>query len=214
VSTQKAEVSHPWFARMYLRMAEKRKDGEEEEHRRRLLAGLTGRVIEVGAGNGLNFRHYPETVREVVAVEPEPILREAAAEAAPAAPVEVTVVDGVADALPAEDHSFDGAVASLVLCSVPDQSSALDEMSRVLRPGGELRFYEHVVSRRGWAARLERLADATFWPRVAGGCHTSRDTSAAIRSAGFEIEDEERFSFSPGAPVPPLAHIVGVARRA
>jgi SAM-dependent methyltransferase len=206
------EIHHPWFARMYLRMAKKRQDGEEEGHRSRLLSGLSGRVIEVGAGNGLNFPHYPPTVTEVLAVEPEPILRKAAVEVAPEAPVKVVVVDGVADRLPAEDDSLDGAVASLVLCSVPDQGSALAEISRVLRPGGELRFYEHVVSRQPWKARLERLADATFWPRVAGGCHTARDTSAAIRAAGFEVEREERFGFSPGAPVPPLAHVLGVAR--
>jgi ubiquinone/menaquinone biosynthesis C-methylase UbiE len=212
VGAIKTEVNHPWFARMYLRMAKKREGGEEAEHRSRLLKGLSGRVIEVGAGNGLNFGHYPSSVTEVLAVEPEPILRKAAIEAASRAQVKVEAVDGIADALPAEDDSFDAAVASLVLCSVPDQASALAELSRVLRPGGELRFYEHVVSRRPWAARLERIADATFWPRVAGGCHSARDTSAAIRKAGFEIEEEERFRFSPGAPVPPLAHIIGIAR--
>jgi ubiquinone/menaquinone biosynthesis C-methylase UbiE len=213
VAGGKTEVHHPWFARMYLRMAKKRRDGEEGEHRSRLLEGLSGRVIEVGAGNGLNFPHYPPSVTEVLAVEPEPILRKAALEVAPEAPVKVVVVDGVADRLPAEDDSFDEAVASLILCSVPDQGSALAEISRVLRPGGQLRFYEHVVSDRPWKARLERFADATFWPRVAGGCHTARDTSAAIRAAGFEVQREERFGFSPGAPVPPLAHVLGVARK-
>jgi ubiquinone/menaquinone biosynthesis C-methylase UbiE len=214
VEQTKTEVNHPWFARMYLRMAKKRRGGEEEEHRARMLSGLSGRVIEVGAGNGLNFPHYPATVTEVLAVEPEPILRDAAIEAAAEAPVKVTVVAGVADALPADDGSFDAAVASLVLCSVPEQASALAEISRVLRPGGELRFYEHVVSQRLWAAGLERFADATFWPRVAGGCHCARDTSAAIRAARFDIVEEERFHFSPGAPVPPLSHIVGTARKA
>ena len=111
---------------------------------RRDAAGLTGRVVEVGAGNGLNFGHYPATVTEVVAVEPEPYLRERAEEAARAAPVDVTVVVGLADALPAEDGAFDAAVASLVLCSVPDQAGALAELRRVVRPDGELRFYEHV----------------------------------------------------------------------
>ena len=208
-----SDVSHPFFARMYMRLSRKRETGPEDEHRGRLLAGLSGRVIEVGCGNGLNFPHYPAAVTGVLAVEPEPTLRRAAEEAAADAPVEVEVVPGVADALPAADGSLDAAVASLVLCSVPDQATALAEISRVLRPGGELRFYEHVVSHKRWAARLERLADATFWPRVAGGCHTARDTAGAIATAGFEVEELDRFGFSPGAPVPPLAHILGRARR-
>jgi ubiquinone/menaquinone biosynthesis C-methylase UbiE len=206
-------VHHPIFARLYLRMTRSRKAKGEDEHRRRLLAGLSGRVIEVGAGNGLNFPFYPQAVEEVIAVEPEPTLRKAALAAAREAPVRVEVIDGVAGALPAQDASFDVGVASLVLCSVPDQARALAELRRVIRPGGELRFYEHVVSGRPLQARLQRLADATFWPRVGGGCHMSRDTTPAIEDAGFAIESLDRFPFSPGAPIPALAHILGVARR-
>jgi ubiquinone/menaquinone biosynthesis C-methylase UbiE len=115
--------------------------------------------------------------------------------------------------LPPPDASFDAGIASLVLCSVPDQQRALGEYRRVIRPGGELRFYEHVISHRPMAARLQRVADAVFWPRVGGGCHLSRDTGAAIERARFSVESIERFSFTPGAPVPPLPHILGVARR-
>ena len=207
------KVKHPVFARLYLRMTSGRKARGEDEYRRELLAGLSGRVIEVGAGNGLNFPFYPETVEEVVAVEPEPLLRKAAEDNAGEAPVPVRVVDGVSGRLPADDASFDAGVASLVLCSVPDQQRALGELRRVIRRGGELRFYEHVVAHRPLPAALQRLADATFWPRVGGGCHMSRDTGAAIEQAGFEVERSERFSFSPGPPVPPLPHILGVARR-
>ena len=207
------KVHHPLFARFYLRMASSRKSRGEDEYRRKLLAGLTGRVIEVGAGNGLNFPCYPESVDEVLAVEPEPLLREAATKSAQEAPVLVKVVDGVSGRLPAEDESFDAGVASLVLCSVPDQQRALAEFHRVIRPGGELRFYEHVVAERPLAARLQRLADATFWPRVGGGCHLARDTGVAIEEAGFTVESSERFPFTPGAPVPPIPHILGVARR-
>jgi ubiquinone/menaquinone biosynthesis C-methylase UbiE len=106
------------------------------DHRRKLLAGLAGRVLEVGAGNGLNFAHYPPAVTEVLAVEPEPYLSGLAQAAAAQAPVPVRVVDGTADALPTPDASMDGAVASLVLCSVPNQARALAELDRVLRPGG------------------------------------------------------------------------------
>lgn len=208
----KTEVHHPWFARVYLRMEGRRAGGPEADHRARLLEGLAGRVIEVGAGNGLNFPLYPRAVTEVVAIEPEPLLREAGIKAAAEAPVPITVVSGVADALPVEDGSFDAAVASLVLCTVPDQATALVEIRRVLRPGGELRYYEHVVAHKPWAIRLQRLADATFWPRVAGGCHMARDTMASIDRAGFEAQWHERFPFTPGAPVPATPHILGVAR--
>lgn len=201
------------FARLYLRMASSRKVKGEDEYRRRLLAGLSGSVIEVGAGNGLNFEFYPEAVERVLAVEPEPLLREAAVKNAREAPVPVEVVDGVSSRLPADDGSFDAGVASLVLCSVPDQRRALGEFRRVIRPGGELRFYEHVVAERALPARLQRLADALFWPRVAGGCHMARDTAAAMAEAGFVIEQSERFSFTPGPPVPPIPHILGRARR-
>ena len=101
-------------------------------------------MIEVGAGNGLNFPHYPADVEELVAVEPEEYLRERAVAAVRTAPVPIRVLDGVAGRLPAGDGSFDAAVVSGVLCSVPDQGSALADLRRVLRPGGELRFYEHV----------------------------------------------------------------------
>jgi hypothetical protein len=96
---------------------------------------------------------------------------------------------------------------------VPDQQRALAELHRVIRSGGELRFYEHVLADKPIARRLQRLADATFWPHVAGGCHLSRDTGAAIEAAGFQIESQERFPFFPGPPVPAIPHILGVARR-
>ena len=157
------QVHHPLFARLYERLAPRVEEQGAAEHRRELLAGLKGRVIEVGAGTGLNFTHYPETVDEVVAVEPEAYLRRRAEEAAAAASVTVTVVDGVADRLPAADQSFDAGVASLVLCSVPDQASALAELRRVVRPGGELRFYDHVLANSPDLARFQH-AIGHVWP--------------------------------------------------
>ena len=205
-------VSHPVFARLYAALSPRAEGKGAGEHRDELLAGLTGRVVEVGAGNGLNFGHYPEAVTEVVAVEPEPYLRGRAAEAAADAAVPVTVLDGLADALPCADAAFDAGVASLVLCSVPDQAAALAELRRVIRPGGELRFYEHVESRHPRIAALQhQLDERDIWPRLAGGCHLGRDTLAAIRAAGFVIERCRRFRFPAGAVG--LAHIIGVARR-
>src|SRR6184192_3710117 len=124
-----------------------------------MLEGLAGRVLEVGAGNGLNFVHYPDTVTEVVAIEPEPFLRARAEEAANLTTVPIRVVDGVAGRLPVDDQSMDAAVASLVLCSVPDQAAALAELRRVIRPGGQLRFYEHVHSDRQPLRTILEIAD-------------------------------------------------------
>jgi ubiquinone/menaquinone biosynthesis C-methylase UbiE len=207
------QVKHPVFARVYERVAEMSERRGGAEHRRKMLAGLHGRVIEVGAGSGANFAHYPSGVSEVIAVEPEGYLRERAQQAAMKAPVRVTVTDGDADHLPGEAGSFDAGIAALVLCTVPDQQRAVAELYRVIRPGGELRFYEHVIGHNKWEARFQRFADATFWPHVAGGCHMARDTTSGIEQAGFTIETCERFPFSPAVFLPPDPHILGVARR-
>ena len=208
-----AEVHHPIFARLYARMSPRADALGAAEHRREALAGLTGRMIELGAGNGLNFAHYPDTVTEVVAVEPEDYLRRRAEQAATSAAVPVRVVDAVADDLRFGDETFDAAVAALVLCSVPDQASALAELRRVLRPGGELRFYEHVRPNNPRTAAIwQRADDWNIYPRIAGGCHAARDTESAIRAAGFEIETCRRFPFKGGPVTAP--HIIGRARKA
>jgi SAM-dependent methyltransferase len=205
-------VHHPIFARLFDRLVRKA-DPAQADHRRELLAGLSGRVIEVGAGNGINFPNYPPAVTEVVAVEPETYLRRKAAEAAAAAPVPVTVVDGLADALPAEDGSFDAAVCSLVLCSVPDQTRALAEIARILKPGGELRFYEHVLSQDPKRARAQDRITGV-WSFCGGGCHPNRDTPTAIAQAGFELDRCRRFAFKPGPLMTVVEpHVIGVARR-
>jgi ubiquinone/menaquinone biosynthesis C-methylase UbiE len=191
---------------------EERRGGAER--RRQLLDGLSGSVVEIGAGSGVSFAHYPTSVREVIAVEPEPSLRERALQVAQAAPVPVRVVDGVAEKLPLADASVDAALMAGVLCSVPDPIRALAEVARVLRPGGELRFYEHVIARNGRLARLQRFLDATFWPRLFGGCHTTRDTEAALVASGFTVEERERFSFRPTLLATPVApRILGRARQ-
>jgi ubiquinone/menaquinone biosynthesis C-methylase UbiE len=206
------EVHHPLFARLYGRLSPRTDTRGGAEHRRELLAGLHGRVLELGAGNGLNFPYYPAAVTEVVAVEPEDYLRARADGAAQTAPVRVTIVDAVADQLPFPNGSFDAAIASLVLCSVPDQASALGELRRVLRPGGELRFYEHVRPNNPRTAAIwQRFDDWNIYPRIAGGCHAARDTEAAIRNAGFAVERCRRFPFKGGPVTAP--HILGLARR-
>ncbi|MGC4875929.1 class I SAM-dependent methyltransferase [Micromonospora sp. DT43] len=207
-----AAVSHPLFARVYERLSVAMDRAGTAAFRRDVAAGLTGRVIEVGAGNGRMFAHYPRAVTEVVAVEPEPRLRAAAVRAARTAPVPVTVVDGLAEALPAGDGEFDAAVIALVLCTVPDQTAALAEIHRVLRPGGQLRFFEHVAAEEpGPLRRVQRLLDATVWPKLFAGCHTGRDTVAAIGAAGFAIDEVRRFRFPATSSSPSSPCVLGRA---
>ncbi|WP_314219506.1 class I SAM-dependent methyltransferase [Streptomyces zaehneri] len=208
-------VHHPLFARFYARLgtaAETR--GGLAPVRDQLLTGLSGRIIEIGAGNGLNFAHYPAAVSEVVAIEPERHLRTLALEAARRAEVPVDVVPGVAEALPVKSEAFDGAVVSLVLCSVRDVPRALGELRRVLRPGGELRFFEHGPGG-GPAMRFtQRALDRTVWPTLAGGCHLTRDILDALREAGFEPGPYRRLCVPEKGPRLPSSYcVLGRARR-
>lgn len=207
-------LDHPVFARVYARVSLLMERAGADEHRHRLLAGLSGRVVEIGAGNGLNFAHYPPEVTSVLAVEPEAHLRELARGNAGRAPVPVEVLDAAAERLPVADGSADAAVAALVLCSVAEQRAVLAELRRVLRPGGQLRFYEHVRADTPGLRRAQRVLDATVWPLLAGGCHLGRDTAAAIDAAGFRIEGLRRFQFPDGRRrTPASTHIAGTAVR-
>jgi ubiquinone/menaquinone biosynthesis C-methylase UbiE len=207
---QTRPARHPVFARFYARVGHLM-EAEVAEHRRKLLAGLAGRILEVGAGTGLNFPHYPATVTEVVAVEPEPYLRRLALTAARQTPAPIRVVDGAAEALPAPDIAFDTVITSLVLYSVVDLVRALAEIRRVLRPGGALRFYEHVradaphLAR--WQDRLERP-----WAWLAGGCHPNRETAAAITTAGLHMVELDRFDLQ-AMPALVRPHVLGVAQQ-
>jgi SAM-dependent methyltransferase len=204
-------VRHPVFARVLHRLSGPMEQ-EVGPYRDELLAGLSGRVVEIGAGNGMSFARYPATVEEVVAVEPEAYLRAKSELAARSAPVPVRVRDGVAAPLPLEDDGFDAAIASQVLCTVPDQAAALAELRRVLKPGGELRFLEHVRAERPGKARVQRGLDRSgVWPWFAGGCHCGRDTVAAIEAAGFRIERLRTFSVGPDW-LHTNPHVLGSAR--
>jgi SAM-dependent methyltransferase len=208
------KVSHPIWSRFLARfMGDIEEDGNAD-YRRENLAGVQGRVLELGVGTGLNFAHYGPEVTELVAAEPEPYMRERAVTAAAEAPVPVRVVDWPAEALDAPDASFDVGVACLVLCCVRDQRRALDELFRVIRPGGELRYYEHVRAGTPGLARVQAGADRIGLSRLLGNEHFARRTEQAIRAAGFEVERERRFRFQPSAlDFISASHVLGVARR-
>ncbi|KAA8969220.1 class I SAM-dependent methyltransferase [Mycobacterium sp.] len=209
--TSPTTVDHPFFARIWPTIA-----AHETEQiralRRENLAGLSGRVLEVGAGIGTNFGYYPGSVEQVVAVEPEPRLAERACAAAVDAPVPVQVTGTTVEEFVA-DEPFDAVVCSLVLCSVSDPGAVLRQLSAELRPGGELRYLEHVASG-GFRGRLQLLADATVWPRLFGNCHTHRDTERLMIDAGFQLDGARRELTLPGwLPVPVSEFALGRARK-
>lgn len=204
-------VDNPFFARLWTAMSS-REPESLRRLRRQNLAGLTGRVLEVGAGTGTNFEFYPATVTEVVAVEPERRLAALAQQAAARAGVPVTVSTDTVEQF-ADTEPFDAVVCSLVLCSVDDPEAVVGQLFSLLKPGGELRYLEHVASD-GARARLQKVADATVWPRLLGNCHTHRHTEDTIVGAGFLVTDSRReWTFPAWVPLPVAEFAIGVAKR-
>lgn len=206
-------VDNPFFARLWSTMST-REPESIRALRRENLEGLTGRVLEIGAGTGTNFGLYPASVTEVVAIEPEQRLAVLAREAATKAAVPVTVSTQTVEQYAASaGEPFDAVVCSLVLCSIADPDEVLRQLITMLRPGGELRFLEHVAST-GMRARLQRFADATVWPRLLGNCHTHRHTEKSIAAAGFEVVRARREWVLPAwVPMPASETAIGLAIR-
>jgi SAM-dependent methyltransferase len=205
-------VDNPFFARFWTILSAHESQAMRNL-RRENLSGLSGRVLEVGAGTGTNFAFYPDSVTEVVALEPETRLAPLAKQAAGAAAVPVRVVESTVETMPATEP-FDAVVCSLVLCSVADPDGVLRQLNAVLKPGGELRYFEHIAAG-GWRGRLQQLADATIWPRFAGNCHTHRDTERSIASAGFVIDTARREAQFPAwVPLPVQEVALGRAKKA
>jgi SAM-dependent methyltransferase len=204
-------VDNPFFARIWPTIANHETE-QIRSLRRENLAGLSGRVLEVGAGIGTNFPLYPDSVTEVVAVEPERRLAVRARDAAAGAHLPITVTDAAAEDFSASEP-FDAVVFSLVLCSVRDPKAVLRQLHSWLRPGGELRYLEHVASG-GIRGRFQRLADATIWPQLAGNCHTHRRTGDLIRAAGFEVDDTRIEQTLPAwVPLPVSEFLLGRAHK-
>jgi SAM-dependent methyltransferase len=209
--TDSGVVDNPFFARVWMTLSTREPEAIRVL-RRENLAGLTGRVLEVGAGTGTNFEFYPDTVTEVVAVEPERRLLAVAVTAAQRAAVPVTVTGNAIERFAAGEQ-FDAVVCSLVLCSIDDPDDVLRQLFSMLKPGGELRYLEHVASD-GPRAGLQRLADATVWPRLFGNCHTHRDTERSIVGAGFEVRDARReWTLPKWVPLPVADAAIGRAVR-
>ncbi len=178
--------------------------------RRTQLAHAHGRTLEIGAGDGLSVPHYPDGLDALVLLEPNPALRArlSARTDTPAAPV--TVVDGDAHNLEFPTASFDTVTASLVFCSVRDPAAALSEVHRVLRPGGQFLFHEHVRGT-GLRGAVQDLM-TPVQRRLADGCHANRDFESLLKASDFEIADIEHTRMPTMMPtIVPL--VVGTARR-
>jgi ubiquinone/menaquinone biosynthesis C-methylase UbiE len=188
------------FAAVYDRGLKATEDAGLREMRRDLLAQASGRTIDLGAGTGVNVELYPAAVGELVLAEPDPYMLRHLRAKLPIEGRDVSAIQAPAERLPFEDDSFDTAVFTLVLCTVPDPDAALAEAARVLRPGGKLLFVEHVRSRdpglARWQDRLEKP-----WRFLADGCHCNRDTVATIEASPFEVTQVERGDLPKAPPL-------------
>lgn len=205
---------HPIFARMYDRMLAGSEKAGLEQARRELLAQASGRVLELGAGTGLNLPHYTDAVTELVLAEPDPHMAQRLRDklaAEPSRAQQVAVIEAPAEELPFEDEHFDGVVSTLVFCTVDDPAAAVAEAKRVLVEGGALLFIEHVRAETRRLARVQDLVERP-WGWFTGGCHPNRPTGDTIAENGFWVERLDRGEF-PKAPPMAKPLISGVARR-
>jgi SAM-dependent methyltransferase len=184
-------TSHTVFAALYDRATAPAERAGLADRRRRLLAGATGRVLEIGGGTGANLAHYPDGLDTVVVLEPDGAMRQRLLEKVPSANVPVEVHEAAIEdsSLPAD--AFDTVISTLTLCTVGDLDAALASIRRVLAPGGRVLFIEHV--RAPGLQGLAQRASAPVWTRVAAGCHPDRDILAAMRANGFAVTDLDRF---------------------
>jgi ubiquinone/menaquinone biosynthesis C-methylase UbiE len=189
-----------FFSAIYDRCMASTEEEGLREMRQELLAAARGRVLELGAGTGLNLEHYSEGVTDLTMAEPDPHMTKQLRRRLQTAERDAAVVEAPAEALPFRDDSFDTAVATLVLCTVPDPAAATSEIRRVLKPGGRFLFLEHVRSEdpglARWQDRLERP-----WRFLGDGCHCNRDTLATLRGAGFEVPEVERDQLPKAPPL-------------
>lgn len=180
-----------------------------EKLRRRACAPLSGDIVEVGFGSGLNVGEYPESVTSVVAIEPADLSWERAAErvASSAVPITRGGLDG--QRLPFADNTFDGALSTFTLCTIPDLPAALTELRRVVKPGGRLAFLEHGLAPDPGVQRWQRWIDP-IEKAVAGGCRLTRSTPEDLAAAGWRIEEVDRF-YAKASPKPWGAFSLGYA---
>jgi ubiquinone/menaquinone biosynthesis C-methylase UbiE len=186
------ESGHPLLAAVYDPATAAFERWALREHREYLVRDLKGSVLDLGAGTGATFPYLADCEGVTVeAIEPDPHMRRRATAKATDVGLDVEIHDARAEALPFSDGAFDAVVASMVFCTIPDVETALSEVARVLKPGGEVRFLEHVHAD-GWRGRVQTLS-APLWRRVAGGCHLDRRSGSTLAAADdFDVVEIER----------------------
>ncbi len=181
-------LNHPFLARIYDAVLAPTERAGVRDQRRRMMEGVTGRVLEIAAGTGLNVPLYPGTASEIHAVEPDRHMLARLINRAPTSAVPLFIYRADACDLPFADGVFDTAIIAFALCTIPDPVRALDEVHRVVRPGGTLRFLEHVRSENDRTARWQDRVNP-LWGRVAGGCRLNQSTVEILASTRWEIDD-------------------------
>ena len=188
------------FSALYDRCFKAAEEAGLRDLRRNVLTGARGRVLELGAGTGLNLELYPLDVADLTLVEPDPHRVKQLRKRVDTLGSAAQVVEAPGEKLPFEDGSFDTVVVTLVLCTVPDQVATLAEIKRVLKPDGQFLFLEHVRSPEPglakWQDRLEKP-----WRFLGDGCHCNRDTESALKAAGFELSDVEHPELPKAPPI-------------
>jgi ubiquinone/menaquinone biosynthesis C-methylase UbiE len=188
------------FARVYDRALKATEENGLTAMRAELLAEARGRVIEIGAGTGVNVDLYGDAVEDLTLVEPDPHMAARLRGRLAGRGAATRLVEAPAEALPFEDGTFDTAVATLVLCTVPDPVTAIAELGRVLKPGGRLLFIEHVRAAdpdsARWQDRLEKP-----WRFMADGCYCNRDTTATLRASAFTVDRLDQTKMPKAMPI-------------
>ncbi len=181
-------IEHPLVAALYDRVVPE--SWLFGPHRAYLTDGLSGTVLDLGAGTGALLPHIDSRVN-YYGLEPDPYMRRRAAKRAANAGISVTLTEGRAESIPYAENSFDTVLASLVFCTIADPDAAIDEVARVLKPGGEFRFFEHVHADGRWG--IAQNVVNPVWKRVAGGCQLNRDTvSRFVGHEAFDVIEIER----------------------
>lgn len=202
-----------WYKRLFAwLMANGTAEYEEKisDRKRSLFTNLRGKILEIGPGAGPNLSYYPRDIHWL-GIEPNPFMHSYLEKEAEKLGISVDIRTGTAEQIEAEDNSIDVVVSTLVLCSVPNLANTLQEIIRVLKPGGRFLFIEHVAAPNGTLLRQVQNTVKPIWQAIGDGCNPNRETGLAIKNAGFSSVDYQDFQ----APVPLVApHIIGVATKA
>lgn len=207
------QVSYHWYKRLFAwLMANGTAEYEEKisDRKRALFTNLHGKILEIGPGTGPNLSYYPKDI-EWIGIEPNPFMHSYLQKEADKLGLNIDIRTGTAEKLDAEDNSIDVVISTLVLCSVPNLERTLQEVLRVLKPGGRFLFIEHVAAPNGTFLRQVQNTIKPFWQVLGDGCNPNRETGIALEKAGFASVDYQNFA----APVPLVTpHIIGVATKA